>query len=230
MKVMPVLGDLHKNLLGNPMTERIAVILSRFVTGSAQSFNQQTNVNLDNDYVVLDLSDLKGKLLPVGMMIALDYVWDKIKSDIIKKKAIMIDEIWQLVGATSNRLAAEFCLTIFKTIRGFGGIAVSATQDLSDFFGLDDGKYGRAIINSSQNKIVLNLEPDEAKYVQDVLKLTKTEIDSITRFERGEALICSGANKVPVSIKASPAEHELITTDRSEPESLMRKRHSIASE
>lgn len=230
MKVMPVLGDLHKNLLGNPMTERIAVILSRFVTGSAQSFNQQTNVNLDNDYVVLDLSDLKGKLLPVGMMIALDYVWDKIKSDIIKKKAIMIDEIWQLVGATSNRLAAEFCLTIFKTIRGFGGIAVSATQDLSDFFGLDDGKYGRAIINSSQNKIVLNLEPDEAKYVQDVLKLTKTEIDSITRFERGEALICSGANKVPVSIKASPTERELITTDRSELESLMRKRHSMASE
>ena len=230
MKVMPVLGDLHKNLLGNPMTERIAVILSRFVTGSAQSFNQQTNVNLDNDYVVLDLSDLKGKLLPVGMMIALDYVWDKIKSDIIKKKAIMIDEIWQLVGATSNRLAAEFCLTIFKTIRGFGGIAVSATQDLSDFFGLDDGKYGRAIINSSQNKIVLNLEPDEAKYVQDMLKLTKTEIDSITRFERGEALICSGANKVPVSIKASPAERELITTDRSELESLMRKRHSMASE
>ena len=230
MKVMPVLGDLHKNLLGNPMTERIAVILSRFVTGSAQSFNQQTNVNLDNDYVVLDLSDLKGKLLPVGMMIALDYVWDKIKSDIIKKKAIMIDEIWQLVGATSNRLAAEFCLTIFKTIRGFGGIAVSATQDLSDFFGLDDGKYGRAIINSSQNKIVLNLEPDEAKYVQDVLKLTKTEIDSITRFERGEALICSGANKVPVSIKASQAERELITTDRSELESLMRKRHSMASE
>ena len=79
-------------------------------------------------------------------------------------------------------------------------------------------------------KIVLNLEPDEAKYVQDVLKLTKTEIDSITRFERGEALICSGANKVPVSIKASPAERELITTDRSELESLMRKRHSIASE
>lgn len=147
------------------MTERIAVILSRFVTGSAQSFNRQTNVNLDNDYVVLDLSDLKEKLLPVGMMIALDYLWDKIKSVIIKKKAIMIDEIWQLVGATSNRLAAEFCLTIFKTIRGFGGIAVSATQDLSDFFGLDDGKYGRAIINSSQNKIVLNLEPDEAKYV-----------------------------------------------------------------
>ncbi len=224
MKPMPILGDLHKNLLGNPRTERIAVILSRFVTGSAQSFNQQTNVDLDNEYIVLDLSDLKGKLLPVGMMIALDYVWDKIKSDIIKKKVIMIDEIWQLVGATSNRMAAEFCLTIFKTIRGFGGIAVSATQDLSDFFGLDDGKYGRAILNSSQNKLVLNLEPDEAKYVQNVLKLTESELDEITRFERGEALICSGTNKVPVSIKASPAEKDLITTDRSELENIVRQR------
>ena len=72
-------------------------------------------------YIVLDLSELKGKLLPVGMMIALDYVWDKVKSDRTKKKVIMIDEIWQLVGASSNRMAAEFCLTIFKTIRGFGG-------------------------------------------------------------------------------------------------------------
>ena len=47
----------------------------------------------------------------------------------------------------------------------------TATQDLSDFFGLDDGKYGRAIINNSQNKIILNLEPDEAKYVQDILSI-----------------------------------------------------------
>ena len=121
MKTMPILGDLHEELQKNEMTKRIAVIVSRFVTGSAQSFNQQTNVDLSNKYIVLDLSELKGKLLPVGMMIALDYVWDKIKSDRTKKKAIMIDEIWQLIGAGSNRMAAEFCLEIFKVIRGFGG-------------------------------------------------------------------------------------------------------------
>lgn len=96
MKQMPILGDLHKNLLANPLTERIAIIVSRFVTGSAQSFNRQTNVDLSNKYVVLDLSELKGKLLPVGMMIALDYVWDQVKADRTKKKAILIDEIWQL--------------------------------------------------------------------------------------------------------------------------------------
>ena len=224
MKKMPILGDLHKNLLGNPMTERIAVIVSRFVTGSAQSFNRQTNVDLSNKYIVLDLSELKGKLLPVGMMIALDYVWDNIKADRTKKKAILIDEIWQLIGASSNKQAADFCLTIFKTIRGFGGAAISATQDLSDFFSLEDGKYGRAIVNNSKNKIILNLEPDEARYVQDVLKLTKTEMRSITRFERGEALVYSNNNKVPVVIKASKEEQEMITTDRAELEAILKDR------
>ena len=226
MKPMPILGDLYKNLKDNKMTERIAVILSRFVTGSAQSFNQQTNVDLSNKFIVIDLSELKGKLLPVGMVIALDYIWDKIKSDITEKKAVIIDEIWQLVGASSNKMAAEFCLTIFKTIRGFGGAAVAATQDLSDFFGLDDGRYGRAIINNSQNKIVLNLEYDEAEYVREVLKLSKTELRSITRFERGEALVCSGNNKVPVVVKASKGEQEMITTDRAELQKILAERRN----
>lgn len=181
-------------------------------------------MDLDNKYIVLDLSELKGKMLPIGMMVALDFVWDKVKADRTKKKSILIDEIWQLVGASSNSLAAEFCLTIFKTIRGYGGAAVSATQDLSDFFGLEDGKYGRAIINNSQNKIILGLESDEADYVKDVLKLTKPELRSIIGFKRGEALVCSGSNKVPVEIKASETEKEIITTDRAELESLLKRR------
>ena len=224
MKTMPILGDLHQRLQENPMTTRLAAIVSRFVTGSAQSFNRPTNVDLSNKYVVLDLSDLKGKLLPVGMFIALDYVWDEIKADRTKRKAIFIDEIWQLIGAGSNRMAAEFCLEIFKVIRGFGGAAISATQDLSDFFGLDDGRYGRAIINNSKNKIILNLEPDEAQYVQETLKLTRTEVRAITQFERGEALISSNNNKIPVVIKASKTETEMITTDRAELEAILRER------
>lgn len=230
MKKMPILGDLQKRLKDNNAAYRIGVILSRFVTGSAQSFNRQTNVDLSNKYIVLDLSELKGKMLPIGMMIALDYVWDNIKADRTKKKAIFIDEIWQLVGASSNKMAADFCLTIFKTIRGYGGAAIAATQDLSDFFGLDDGKYGRAIINNSQNKIILNLEPDEAKYVQDILKLTRTELQAVMRFERGEALVCANNNKVPVVIKASEKEKEMITTDREELEKLLREKRTAMPE
>lgn len=223
-KRMPILGDLHKLLEANPLTQRLAIIVSRFVTGSAQSFNQQTNVNLENKYVVIDISELKGKLLPVGMFIGLDYIWDQVKSDRTKRKAIYIDEIWQLIGASSNRQAGEFCQEIFKIARGYGAAAIAASQDLSDFFSLEDGKYGRAIINNSKTKIILNLEPDEAEYVRETLKLTRTEIRSITQFERGEALISSNNNKVPVLVRASKVEQQLITTDRSELAAILKER------
>lgn len=70
---MPVLGDLQERLKENHAAYRIGVVLKRFVSGSAQSFNRQTNVDLSNKYIVLDLSELNGKLLPVGMMIALEF-------------------------------------------------------------------------------------------------------------------------------------------------------------
>ena len=114
MKPMPILGDLYENLKENPLTTRLATIVSRFVTGSAQSFNRQTNVDLSNKYIVLDISELKGKLLPVGMMIALDYVWDQVKADRTKRKMVFIDEIWKLIGGAANKQAAEFCLEIFS--------------------------------------------------------------------------------------------------------------------
>ena len=152
------------------------------------------------------------------------------KTFTMQRKAIFIDEIWQLIGASSTRMAAEFCLEIFKVIRGFGGAAVAATQDLSDFFGLEDGKYGRAIINNSKNKIILNLEPDEARTVQETLKLTHSEVRAITQFERGEALICSNSNKVPVVVKASQTELEMITTDRAELEALLLERKKTRKE
>ena len=68
------------------------------------------------------------------------------------------------------------------------------------------------------------LEPDEARYVQETLKLTRTEIRAITRFERGEALISSNNNKVPVVVKASKLEKEMITTDRAELEAILKER------
>lgn len=228
MRPMPILGDLYENLKENTLTNRLATIVSRFVTGSAQSFNRQTNVDLSNKYIVLDISELKGKLLPVGMMIALDYVWDQVKADRTKRKMVFIDEIWKLIGGAANKQAAEFCLEIFKIIRGYGGGALAATQDLSDFFGLEDGRYGRAILNNSKTKIILNLEPDEAEYVKDVLKLTRTEIRSITQFERGEALISSNSNKVPVIIKASREEQQMITTDRAELEAMLTEMKAVA--
>ena len=213
---MPLLEDVYNLLMELPETKRMGNILNRLVHGSARTFNQHTNVDLDNPYTVLDISELTGDLLAVGMFVALDYVWDKAKEDRTKEKAIFIDEVWQLIGSGSNSMAAEFVLEIFKIIRGYGGAAIAATQDLSDFFALENGKYGKGIINNSKTKIVLNLEEDEARRVQSSLHLTEAEICSITRFERGNGLISTNSDHITVSFKASALEKQLITTDRME--------------
>lgn len=215
-RTMPILEDVYNILIDSPETKRMGNILNRLVHGSAKTFNKQTNVDLSNPYTVLDISELTGDLLTVGMFTVLDYVWDKAKEDRTKEKAIFLDEVWQLIGSASNTLAAEFVLEIFKVIRGFGGSAVCATQDLSDFMALEGGKYGKGIINVSKTKIILNLEDDEAQKVQDTLRLTDAEIMSITRFERGQGLISTNSNHITVEFKASALEKRLITTDRYE--------------
>ena len=223
-KTMPVLGDVYEVLMENPETKRMANILKRLVYGSASTFNQQTNVRLDNKYIVLDISELTGDLLTVGMFLALDYVWDKAKEDRTVEKAIFIDEVWQLIGASSNRLAAEFVLEIFKIIRGYGGAAICATQDINDFLALDDGKYGKGILNNSKTKIVLNLEDEEAQRVQEILNLSDTEVMNITHFARGNGLILTNNNNVTVEFKASALETEMITTDRQQLQELLKRR------
>ena len=229
---MPVLGDLYEILKAAPETTRMAHILNRLVNGSASTFNKQTNVRLDNKYTVLDISSLTGDLLTVGMFVALDFVWDRAKADRTEEKAIFIDECWQLLsgaGATGTRLAGDFVLEIFKTIRGFGGSAICASQDLNDFFNLDEGRFGKGIINNSKTKIILNLEDDEAERVQDTLHLSDAETMEVTHFERGSGLISTNNNNIMVEFKASPLEKDLITTDRRELRELLeRKRQEQA--
>lgn len=226
---MPVLGDVYEVLKESEVTRRLANILNRLVNGSASTFNQQTNVRLDNQYTVLDISELSGDLLPVGMFVALDYVWDKAKEDRTREKTIFIDECWTLIGGSSNRYAAEHVLEIAKIIRGYGGSAVFATQDLNDFFALEDGRYGKGVINACKTKVVLNLENEEAERVQAVLRLSEAEVMEITHFERGNGLISTNNNNITVEFKCSDLEKSLITTDRRELQELVeRKRQEEA--
>lgn len=51
------------------------------------------------------------------------------EGDRTRRKMVFIDEIWKLIGGAANKQAAEFCLEIFKIIRGYGGGALAATQD-----------------------------------------------------------------------------------------------------
>lgn len=222
-KEMPILKDAYDELILNPKTERIATILNRYVNGSAASFSRPTNVDLNNKYVIIDISEFGEDMQAIGMFVALDYIYDKVKEDRTQKKAVFIDETWKLIGSNSNSLAANFVLEMFKIIRGYGGAAIAATQDVNDFFALDDGKFGRGIIANSKTKIILQLEPHEAEYVQRVFNLTEAETMDIMRFERGSGLIITNSNNVAVKFIASTKEEELITSDRQRLEQILEK-------
>lgn len=215
-KTMPILRDLYDVLREQPETKSLSVVLSRFVTGSASRLGQHTNVDLDNKYIIMDISEMGKDLLPLGMFLALDYCWDKCKESRVQKKALMLDELWCLIGASSNPLAADYVLEIFKVIRGYGGSAICATQDLNDFFALENGKYGKAIINNSRTKIVLPLEEDEALRVKEVLGLSDEETMQVIRNKSGEGLLCAGHNRISVAFQSTRAEYRAITTRRSD--------------
>ena len=217
---MPILGNLRSELEGVVGATRLYNILSRYVTGSASSFNAHTNVDLDNKFIVLDVSTLTKEMMPMGMFLALDYVWDKAREDRTEKKVVFIDETWKLIGPSSTVEAAEFVHEVFKLIRGYAGSAIAASQDLNDFFGLDEGRFGKAIINNSRTKLVLKTEKDEAVRLGDALGLTSTELDTITTMKKGTGLLVSNSNHVFVKIIASPTEHKLITTDRADLDKL----------
>ncbi|MDR3278406.1 MAG: hypothetical protein LBT12_06500 [Oscillospiraceae bacterium] len=224
---MPILKDLYDVLAAAPETRNLSLVINRFVSGSASRLGQATNVDLSNKYIVLDISEMSRDLLPLGMFIALDFVWDEAKRSRIRKKVIMLDELWNLIGASSNPLAADYVLEIFKVIRGYGGAAIGATQDINDFFALDDGKYGRAIINNSRLKIILQLEEDEAFRIQKVLSLSDEETMQIIRNQRGQGLLCANRNRISVEFRASQNEYDLITTNRTD---LIKKKEGHSDE
>ena len=144
-KDMPLLEDLYNILGADEKTKRFQIKLIPFVKGSMKFFNNYTNCELNNNLIVADVYDLGEENLKYGMCLFVDIFWDKVKENREEKKAIYLDEIWRLIGVTSNKEVASFIYKIFKTIRKYGGSGVAITQDISDIFSLENGAYGKSI-------------------------------------------------------------------------------------
>lgn len=223
IKTMPTLADWHGVLAGDPETRHLSVVLTRFVTGSAASMGGRTNVDIDNKYIVLDTSGMPDDLILPGIFWATDFANDLILDAGASLSALIADELWALVGANSNPLAAAYVQEMVKTIRGLGGIAVTSTQGMQDLFGLEGGKYGKGILDSSRIKLIMQMEEQEARLIQGVLNLSEDEVRQITRFRRGEGLLCIGYNHVPIAFYATRREYDAITTS---PTDLRTKRQA----
>ena len=208
---MPILQDLYELLKKDKKTEIFAIKLIPFIKGSLNFFNNYTNVKLDNKLIVADIYELGEENLKYGMYLFTDLFWDKIKRNRKIKKAIYLDEIWRLIGVTSNKEVASFIYKIFKTIRKYGGSSVAITQDISDLFSLDEGTYGKSILNNSSIKTFFSLEEENIKVLEKYTNLSEKEKVEIKSLKRGECLMFVGEEHILTKIEAAEFEKEIIS-------------------
>ena len=115
---MPILDDLY-NILDVKNIIKFIIKLLPLIKGSLKFFNNYTNIQIDNQLMIADVYELGEDNLKYGMYLFTELFWDKIKKDRNKKKSIYLDEIWRLIGVTSNKEVASFIYKIFKTIRKY---------------------------------------------------------------------------------------------------------------
>ena len=213
-KQMPILADLFNILGQDERTKKFKIKLIPFVEGSMKFFNNYTNIKLDNELIVADIYDLGEENLKYAMYVLIDIYWDAVKKDRKEKKAIYLDEIWRLIGVTSNKYVASFIYKIFKTIRKYGGSGVAITQDISDIFSLDNGTYGKSILNNSSIKTFFALEEENIKILGEYANLSEKEKIEIKSLKRGECLMFVGEDHILTKIQASEKEKEIIEGEK----------------
>ena len=211
---MPILEDLYNILGKDEKTKKFKIKLIPFVKGSMKFFNNYTNIELNNDLIIADVYDLGEDNLKYGMYLFTDIFWDKIKENRDEKKAIYLDEIWRLIGVTSNKEVASFIYKIFKTIRKYGGSSVAITQDISDIFSLEGGIYGKSILNNSSIKTFFALEEENIKILSEYANLSEKEKVEIKSLKRGECLMFVGEDHILTKIECSETEKNIVEGDK----------------
>ncbi len=206
---MPILEDLY-HLLEDEKDKIFKLKLYPFIYGSLKFFNHHTNVELNNKLIIGDVYDLGEENLKYGMYMFTDIFWDKIKRDRNQNKAIYLDEIWRLIGVTSSGFVASFIYKIFKTIRKFGGSAVAITQDISDLFSLQEGAYGKSILNNCSIKSFFSLEEENIMVLEKYANISEKERIEMKSLKRGESLMFIGDDHILAKIEASEYEKNLI--------------------
>ena len=207
---MPILEEFYDILKNDEKTKKFSIKLIPFIKGSLNFFNNYTNIELNNKLIIADVYELGEENLKYGMYLFTELFWDKIKINRKNKKAIYLDEIWRLIGVTSNKEVASFIYKIFKTIRKYGGSGVAITQDISDLFSLENGIYGKSILSNSSIKSFFLLEEDNIKILAENVNLSEKEKIEIKSLKRGESLMFIGDSHILAKIEGSEKEKKII--------------------
>jgi hypothetical protein len=214
-KEPPLIEDLYKSLIGmeEEKAKSLAARMEKYIKGSfAGIFNQKTNVNLNNQFVVFGIRNLEEALRPVAMQIILDYIWTVVKKS-LKRRILVVDEAWYLMQYEDS---ASFLRGIVKRGRKYYLGVTTITQDVDDFV---QTPYGREIINNSSIQILLKQHTAAIDSLGEIFYLSEGEKQLLLAASKGEGIFFAGQNHVAIQVIASDEEHKLITSN---PEEVMK--------
>lgn len=190
---MPTLQNLYDELKKQPEIEssQLATNIERYVTGSLNVFNNQTNINLNSRLVVFDIKECKGSLLTVALLVVLNHIWNMITEgrDSGNHTWFYVDEMQLL---KDNQYAVNFLDTLFSRARKWGAVPTGITQNVERVLRIDGFRF---MISNSDFLMILGQSKTDCEAIADLLKLSDEQKRGLRTAGKGEGVLVV-ANKV----------------------------------
>ena len=196
---VPTLQDFRAELLkqDEPEAQEIALAIELFTNGSLNTFAKHTNVDTNNRLICYDILDLGKQLMPIGMLVVLDSILNRITQNRAKGRNtfIFIDEIYLLF---QHEYSANFLFTLWKRVRKYGAYATGITQNVDDLL---QSHTARTMLANSEFIIMLNQASTDKFELAKLLNISDLQMSYITNVEAGHGLIKVGSALVPFANK-----------------------------
>ena len=192
---VPTLQDFHAELMRQPEPEArdVALAIELFTEGSLNTFAKPTNVNTNSRILCYDIRDLGRQLLPVGMLVVLDSIFNRIirNRQLGKNTWIYIDEIYLLF---QHEYSANFLFTLWKRVRKYGACCTGITQNVDDLL---QSHTARTMLANSEFLVMLNQAATDRAELARLLNISDNQLSYITNVDSGRGLIKCGSAIVP---------------------------------
>ena len=194
-KRIPTLVEFYESLRSQPEKEAqdLALSFEIYIKGNLNMFAHSTNVDTSNRVVSFDIKDLGKQMKTLGMLIVLDYVWNRITRNRAQGKRtwIYMDEIYLLFG---NEYSSNFLFELYKRARKWGGVPTGITQNVEDLL---RSETARSMLSNSDLVIMLSQSASDREKLSGLLNISDNLMAYVTNSEPGSGLICYGGNIVP---------------------------------
>lgn len=192
---VPTLKDFYEVLKAQPEPEAQSVALSMelFINGTLNTFAKETNVDTQNRFLCYDIHDLGKTLMPIGMLVVLDSILNRITANREngRKTYVFLDEIYLLFR---HAYAANFLFTLWKRARKYGAFITGITQNVEDLL---QSHTARTMLANSELVVMLNQAATDRAELAALMGISDAQMSYITNAEAGHGLVKIGGALVP---------------------------------